>query len=71
MTAVTVDLPETHYISCGKPVFTSILFKVAADPGSERVEVWLRDGALYLDVDEARSLAAALLAAADASEVQG
>jgi len=70
VSAATVDLPETHYSSCGKPVFTSTLFEVAADPGSERVEVWLRDGDLYLDADEARSLAAALLAAADASEVQ-
>jgi len=73
--AVTVNLPEVGYYHYGKPVFSSTLFEVAAQVGKQRMELWLPDqdvtGDFTIDAAEARSLAAALLAAADASEVQG
>ncbi len=72
MSAVTVNLPEVAYYHCGRPVFSSTLFEVAARVGKQMVEVWLPEGESnvdpLLDAAEARSLAAVLLAAADASE---
>ena len=74
MSAVTVDLPEVAFHNCSRhrPVFASGVSDVQARVGERLVDVFLAisraDKDLNLDADEARSLAAALLAAADASE---
>jgi len=72
---VNVELPEVAYQYGGSneaPVFASTVCEVMASVGKRGVNVWLAEmGAehdLNLDATEARSLAAALLAAADASE---
>jgi len=73
---VTVDLPEVAYQYGGSneaPVFASTVCDVMASVGKRGVNVWLAETLaseedLHLDAGEARSLAAALLAAADASE---
>lgn len=79
MSAVTVDLPEVAYQYGGLdkfPVFASTACDVMANVGKRGVNVWRLTETLDSEEDlrltsgEARSLAAALLAAADASEVQ-
>lgn len=72
MSAVTVDLPKVAHCDLDRrPVFTSFLFEVTAYAATPMVELWLPErgvDSLFMDAVEARSLAAALLAAADASE---
>jgi len=59
-------------VSGQRPTFASTVCRVYAQPGEGIVDVLVADmgfdSDLYLDADEARSFAAALLAAADASE---
>ncbi len=76
MSAVTVDLPKATYASSpDHPAFPSTAFDTVAHPGERLVAMLLGADQSYqdvmLDADDARSLAAALLAAADASEVLG
>ena len=74
---VTVDLYELSYSGAERgPLFASTTFDVCAYPearivGVEGASLGTAEGyvGFDLDADESRSLAAALLAAADASEV--
>ena len=75
MSAVQVELPEVTFRNCSRqrPVFASAVCDVQARVGERLVDVFLAiscaDKDLNISADHARSLAAALLAAADASEV--
>ncbi len=72
MSAATVELPRVDYYDLSRrPVFTSFQFETTAYAATSMVEVWIPErevDSLFMDAAEARSLAAALLAAADASE---
>jgi len=75
VTTVTLDLYELSYSDDDRGVFASTNFDVLGYPGSRIVAVEGESpsaAGVYMDfdfdADEARSLAAALLAAADASE---
>jgi hypothetical protein len=74
VSAVTVELPEVAYYHLDRrPVFISAVCEVQARVGERLVDVWPDDDTvaehdLHFAAAEARSLAAALLAAADASE---
>jgi len=74
---VTVDLPDKEAREDTAVVFASTTFDIQSYPGARSMTMYLPDefafvvDDIHLDAADARSLAAALLAAADASEAQG